>query len=83
MRPTRGFATGRDGDLALPGKVELAEISGSDTFVYADTPAGAVVAQLSGVHSMRIGSPIMLYLNPEQAYVFDAAGELLVAPEVL
>ena len=74
---------GRDGDLALPGKVELAEISGSDTFVYADTAAGAVVAQLSGVHSMRMGSPITLYLNPNQAYVFDAAGELLVAPEVL
>ena len=27
----------RDGDVALPGKVELAEISGSDTFVHVET----------------------------------------------
>ena len=74
---------GGDGDLALPGKVELAEISGSDTFVYADTAAGAVVAQLSGVHPLPIGAPITLYLKPDQAYVFDGAGDLLVAPEVL
>jgi ABC-type sugar transport system ATPase subunit len=30
--------TARDGDVALPGKVELAEISGSDTFVHAPRP---------------------------------------------
>src|SRR5213595_3558163 len=37
---------GRAGDVALPGKVELAEISGSDTFVHVDTAVGELVAQL-------------------------------------
>ncbi|MEO7853225.1 MAG: ABC transporter ATP-binding protein [Rubrivivax sp.] len=71
---------GRDGDLALPGTVELAEISGSDTFVHVDTAIGELVAQLSGVHPMKLGSLITLHLSPAQVYVFDSAGDLLVAP---
>jgi len=70
----------RDGDASLPGAVELAEISGSDTFVHVDTPVGEVVAQLSGVHQFTIGEPITLYLSTTQLYVFDARGDLLVAP---
>jgi glycerol transport system ATP-binding protein len=70
----------RPGDVALKGKVELAEISGSDTFVHVDTPVGEVVAQLTGVHYFGLGAPITLYLHPAQVYVFDAAGNLLVAP---
>ncbi|RQP24165.1 ABC transporter ATP-binding protein [Piscinibacter terrae] len=70
----------REGDLALPGKVELAEISGSDTFVHVDTAIGELVAQLTGVHQFNLAESITLYLNPSQVYVFDAAGNLLVAP---
>jgi glycerol transport system ATP-binding protein len=71
----------RPGDVALPGQVELAEISGSDTFVHVATSVGEVVAQLTGVHFFELGAPITLYLAPGQAYVFDATGGLLVAPE--
>ena len=70
----------RDGDVALPGHVELAEISGSDTFVHVDTAVGELVAQLTGVHQFTLGESITLYLNPSQVHVFDAAGNLLVAP---
>jgi glycerol transport system ATP-binding protein len=58
----------------------LAEISGSDTFVHVDTPVGELVAQLTGVHFFELGASLTLYLSPAQAYVFDAAGALLVAP---
>ena len=71
----------RAGDLALPGQVELAEISGSDTFVHAHTQIGELVAQLTGVHVFALGEAITLYLNPAQAYVFGASGDLLVAPQ--
>ena len=70
----------RPGDVALPGRVELAEISGSDTFVHVDTAVGELVAQLTGVHFFDLGAPITLHLCPAQAYVFDAQGALLVAP---
>ena len=71
----------RAGDLALPGQVELAEISGSDTFVHVHTQIGELVAQLTGVHLFALGEAITLYLNPAQAYVFGASGDLLVAPQ--
>ncbi len=70
----------RPGDVALPGKVELAEISGSDTFVHAETQAGELVAQLVGVHNFDLGDAITLYLDPAQVYVFGERGELLAAP---
>ncbi len=70
----------RLGDLALPGVVELAEISGSDTFVHVTTAIGELVAQLPGVHVFTLGSAITLHLNPAQVHVFDARGDLLLAP---
>ena len=71
----------RHGDVALPGTVELAEIAGSDTFVHVHTAIGELVAQLTGVHVFKLGAPITLYLDPARAYVFDAPGNLLVAPK--
>jgi len=70
----------RDGDLVLPGSVELAEISGSDTFLHARTGIGELVAQLTGVHQFTLGERVELHLEPRQAYVFDAGGALLRAP---
>jgi glycerol transport system ATP-binding protein len=70
----------RAGDLAIPGRVELAEISGSDTFVHVETAVGELVAQLTGVHFFELGAPITLHVSPQQAYVFDAKDALLVAP---
>ncbi len=70
----------QDGDACLPGKVELAEISGSDTFVHVATGVGEVVAQLTGVHYFELGAQIKLYFSPAQVYVFDEQGVLLLAP---
>jgi glycerol transport system ATP-binding protein len=68
------------GDVALPGKVELAEISGSDTFVHVHTPVGELVAQLTGVHRFELGESLTLYFDASQAYVFGADERLVVAP---
>jgi glycerol transport system ATP-binding protein len=70
----------RPGDASVSGKVELAEISGSDTFVHVDTPWGELVAQLTGVHYFELGAPLALHLDPAQAYVFGADGQLVWAP---
>ena len=72
--------TAAQGDVHLQGKVELAEISGSDTFVHVDTPVGELVAQLTGVHYFELGASIALYFNPAQVYVFDVSGALLLSP---
>ena len=71
----------RSGDLVLPGTVELAEIAGSDTFVHVHTPAGELVAQLTGVHFFDLGTALTLYLDPAQVYLFGADGALMQAPQ--
>ena len=68
------------GDLCLRGEVELAEISGSDTFVHVATQVGELVAQFTGVHQFSPGESLALYLDPLQVYVFDANGALAAAP---
>ncbi|MBU0587114.1 MAG: ABC transporter ATP-binding protein [Gammaproteobacteria bacterium] len=73
-------ATPRDGDVAIAGEVELAEISGSDTFLHVSTAVGELVAQLTGVRFYDIGTAVTLHVHPSQVYVFDAAGDLLLAP---
>ena len=70
----------RPGDVSVAGVVELAEISGSDTFVHAATPWGELVAQLTGVHYFELGAAITLHLDPAQIYVFGADGGLARAP---
>lgn len=70
----------RPGDWVVAGQVELAEISGSDTFVHARTAVGDVVAQLTGVHEFDLGAPVSLCVSPQQVYVFDQSGRLVVAP---
>jgi glycerol transport system ATP-binding protein len=66
--------------LSIPGKVELVEISGSDTFVHLNTAAGALVAQLTGVHNFSLGEHLNATLDPTMIYLFDAGGRMLSAP---
>ncbi len=70
----------RPGDLAIDGRVELAEIAGSDTFVHVHSAVGELVAQLVGVHKLDLGASIRLHLHPDQLFVFDARGPLVRAP---
>jgi glycerol transport system ATP-binding protein len=80
LRASAISVTAKAGDTTLAGKVELAEISGSDTFVHASTPVGELVAQLTGVHHFDLGAAVPLYFHPSQVYLFDAAGLLVQAP---
>ncbi len=80
MRANAVRVHAQPGDVALPGQVELAEISGSDTFVHVHTLVGELVAQLTGVHHFELGAQVTLYFNPAQVYVFDAQGMLVLAP---
>ena len=73
--------TPRPGDVALTGTVDLAEISGSDTFVHVHSSVGDLVAQLTGVHYFQLGAPITLHFSPQEAYLFDATGALQLAPK--
>jgi glycerol transport system ATP-binding protein len=68
-------------DLAIAAQVDLAEISGSETYVHARRGALALVAQLGGVHNLDIGSACTVYCQPRSLFIFGADGGLLFAPQ--
>ncbi len=72
-------------DVTIPAKVELADISGSETFVHLRHRQQAdrfrIVAQLAGVHMYEPGQEVTIYLNPKRLYAFDHTGKLAAAPE--
>jgi glycerol transport system ATP-binding protein len=72
---------GATGQLALHGRVELAEISGSETFIHLARDDVHLVAQIPGVHDLPLNEPCTLYVRPASLYGFDRSGRLLFAPE--
>ena len=70
------------GDPALDGIIDLAEISGSETFVHLKRGSLPLVAQLPGVHDMNIGSESTMHFQPGDLFIFSADGALIYAPGV-
>lgn len=67
-------------DFPIEAEVELAEISGSETFVHVHRGPIALVAQLPGVHNLELGTPCRMYCRPDDLLLFAADGALLFAP---
>jgi len=67
-------------DIAIEAEVDLAEISGSETYVHVHRDAIALVAQLPGVHEPELGARCNLFCRPDDAFVFSPEGALLYAP---
>ena len=65
----------------IPVKVELAEISGSETYIHGRHGGFNLIARLVGVHDYDLGDQITLYFDPARLFVFDLAGKLVAAPE--
>lgn len=65
---------------ALDCRVDLAELSGSETYVHLRHGGVIVVAQLAGVHAFSIGAAQRVFINPADVFIFDKAGALLSAP---
>ena len=66
--------------LTLQGTVDLAEISGSDTYLHVHTAGGDVVAQWRGIHPLSLGSRAHLFLDPREFFGFTCEGAALFAP---
>ena len=66
--------------LTLQGTVDLAEISGSDTYLHVHTAGGDVVAQWRGIHPLSLGSRAHLFLDPREFFAFTNDGIALFAP---
>ncbi|MFA5662616.1 ABC transporter ATP-binding protein [Castellaniella sp.] len=67
-------------DCHVAGVVQLAEISGSFTYVHVQTAAGDLIAQVPGVRHHALGQAITVHFSSRRAFVFGADDALLWAP---
>ncbi|MFQ5467975.1 MAG: ABC transporter ATP-binding protein [Kiloniellaceae bacterium] len=67
-------------DIEFTAPVELAEISGSETFIHVALGAASWVVQEEGVFTARLGQEIKLYLDPRNLFAFALDGRLVAAP---
>jgi glycerol transport system ATP-binding protein len=80
VRP-HALTSRRETDDALPvnGRVELAEVLGSDTELHLKHEGRSLIAWVQGVGSYAIGANVTVYMNPRRFLVFEKATGRLVA----
>jgi glycerol transport system ATP-binding protein len=82
VRANHLFVARRNADqVEIAATVELAEISGSETFIHAAHSGTSWVVQEEGVHSLGLGEGISVFVEPRHIFAFDGDGRLVEAPE--
>jgi glycerol transport system ATP-binding protein len=72
--------SGIAGRHAFSATVTVTEITGSESFVHLQRDDQNWVAVLQGVHEFEPGDTLDAVLDPNDLFVFDAAGRLVAAP---
>jgi len=85
LRPGRyrfGIRAGdiRVGGAGVPVRMELAEISGSVTYLHVSLDGAPLVIQQAGVHSHALGETIVADVDATALYAFAEDGRLAAAP---
>jgi glycerol transport system ATP-binding protein len=68
------------GASGIAAEVELAEISGSETFLHLRHAEMRLVAHLSGVHAYAVGENVQIALDGAKLFAFTPEGGLAAAP---
>ena len=69
-------------DVEIKAVTDLAEVSGSETFIHLKHAGTDWVVQEEGVHTLRIGDPISVFLRPDRLFLFGQDGALKASPPV-
>ena len=69
-------------DVEITACTELSEISGSETFIRVSHNNVAWVVQEEGVHTLRSGTNICIFLDSRFLFVFAETGSLVAAPNL-
>lgn len=67
--------------IALKGVVSVVEITGSESYIHVRRGADEWIALAHGVHELKPGAPVELYVDPRKLFAFDHTGRLCAAPE--
>jgi glycerol transport system ATP-binding protein len=76
-----GLGHRQDGGIHVVGKVDVTEITGSESYVHARVAGQGWVALVPGVHDITPGSPVDLTVDPNGIFVFHPDGRLAAAPK--
>jgi glycerol transport system ATP-binding protein len=76
------LADAAPGALGFAGEVAVTEISGSESFVHVAVGLGTWVCLVRGVHDWQPGAQVVVHVDMDRAFAFDAAGALAAAPSL-
>jgi glycerol transport system ATP-binding protein len=67
-------------ETSFTARLELAEISGSETYLHLGFDGASWVLEENGVHPMAIDRDIEVFLSPHNVFVFGRDGALVASP---
>jgi glycerol transport system ATP-binding protein len=70
-------------DIEVPARIEIEEISGSETLVHTVHERTCITALAEGVHRHGLGAPLSLYFSPARLFAFGLDGRILATPPTL
>jgi glycerol transport system ATP-binding protein len=74
------LAPASEADMRLPARVEVEEVSGSETIVHATHGSLSLTAQVEGIHRHPLGTQLELFFAPARVFAFSPEGRLVAAP---
>ncbi len=69
-----------DTDVSLLSRVEVEEVSGSETLIHATHGGLSLTAQVEGIQRHPFGTQLELFVAPSRLFVFSPEGCLVAAP---
>ncbi|KGK01049.1 ABC transporter ATP-binding protein [Thalassotalea sp. ND16A] len=83
IRPSHlKFVPTNDDDIEMSMRVDLAEISGSETIIRVSNNHFNLVMHLAGVHEYNTDTPIKVYIPVHKFFIFDMDDNLIQAPSL-
>ena len=67
-------------DVRLSVRVEVEEVSGSETLIHATHGRLSITSQVEGIHRHPYGTQLELFFSPARLFVFSPEGRLVAAP---
>lgn len=71
------------GNVRIPGKIHVAELSGSESMIHFDAFGDQWVSLSHGIHPFESGSDAVLHFDPIHCFYFNQDGSLAARQEVL
>lgn len=65
-----------EGSLKFDARLNVTEITGSETYIHMEHGGKPWVGLLHGIHDLTLGSDISVYLDPAHIYIFSNDGKL-------